>query len=291
MPYLIITSIIWAFSFGLIKKYLAGVDSSLVSFIRLSLSFVFFLPFLKVKMLNKKLTLHMITVGLIQYGLMYLSYIAAYKYLQAYQVALFTIFTPFFVTIVFDCWSKRFNINNLLISLLAIVGTFVIVYKTGNFNSILTGFLLVQISNLSFAFGQVYYRKIMNKNNEVQDIDVFALLYLGGVLITAFSCLIFTEWSLVKLTEKQIFVLIFLGVIASGIGFFLWNIGARKVKIGTLSVFNNIKIPLAIIVSISVFSERLTSVGYIKLAIGSLIIGIALFLSEYISKKQKLSEE
>jgi drug/metabolite transporter (DMT)-like permease len=56
--------------------------------------------------------------------------------------------------------------------------------------------------------------------------------------------------------SKQWVALIYLGVIASGVSFFLWNVGARKTDAGTLAVMNNLKIPLAAIVSLTVFGEE-----------------------------------
>jgi drug/metabolite transporter (DMT)-like permease len=45
VPALIFVSILWAFSFGLIKGELTGLDPTLVAHIRLLLSFIVFLPF------------------------------------------------------------------------------------------------------------------------------------------------------------------------------------------------------------------------------------------------------
>ena len=47
MALLLIASFIWAFSFGLIKKYLGGLDAGFVAFVRLALSFLLFLPLLQ----------------------------------------------------------------------------------------------------------------------------------------------------------------------------------------------------------------------------------------------------
>ena len=43
---LILVSLIWAFSFGLIKRFLGGVDSTFVTAIRLALALLVFLPLL-----------------------------------------------------------------------------------------------------------------------------------------------------------------------------------------------------------------------------------------------------
>lgn len=91
MLYLLIVSLIWAFSFGLIKGNLTGLDSNFVSFARLLISFIVFLPFLRLKLVNKNLSLKLILTGALQYGLMYISYIYSYQYLKAFEVALLSL--------------------------------------------------------------------------------------------------------------------------------------------------------------------------------------------------------
>ena len=53
MLQLIFVSFLWAFSFGLIKSQLTGLDSNLVAALRLWISFLIFLPFLKLDVLKK----------------------------------------------------------------------------------------------------------------------------------------------------------------------------------------------------------------------------------------------
>ncbi len=36
---------------------------------------------------------------------------------------------------------------------------------------------------------------------------------------------------------------VFLGVVASGIGYFMWNYGATQVDAGTLGIMNNMHVP------------------------------------------------
>lgn len=94
MIYLLITTVIWGFSFGLIKNNLTGVDPIFVSLCRMVLSLVIFLPFLRLKKLDIRFSLKMVLIGAIQYGVMYICYISSFQFLKAYEVALFTIFTP-----------------------------------------------------------------------------------------------------------------------------------------------------------------------------------------------------
>ena len=54
---LIVVSFLWAFSFGLVKRYLPGIDSTLVAAARLGLALLVFLPFLRFRGLTPRLTL------------------------------------------------------------------------------------------------------------------------------------------------------------------------------------------------------------------------------------------
>ena len=102
MIYLVIVSVIWAFSFGLIKGQLSGLDSHFISFARLAISFLFFAAFLRFRFYKFNQILWLILIGSVQFGAMYIFYIYAYNYLDAWQVALFTIFTPIYVTLIDD---------------------------------------------------------------------------------------------------------------------------------------------------------------------------------------------
>ncbi len=282
MLLLFIVSLAWAFSFGLIKGNLTGVDSNFVSFVRMAISFVVFLPFIKFKRIDRKLFLKLALAGVMQFGIMYIAYIASFKTLKAYEVALFTIFTPIYVTLIDDAFRKKFNPLYLVTALLAVVGTWII--KSGEPLSpgIMSGFLLVQVSNLTFAFGQVYYRRLMAEHNELKDQNVFGVLYLGAVAVTLAATLIFTPLADVTLTAKQIWTLVYLGVFASGVCFFLWGIGSRKVNTGALAIFNDLKVPLAVAVSLVVFGEK---TNWVTLLIGGLIVVASLVFNEWLTNK------
>lgn len=284
MVHLFIVSLIWAFSFGLIKGNLAGVDSTFVAFARMLIAAIVFIPFLQLRGVNKSIKLKLGLTGLVQFGLMYVFYLAAFKSLQAYEVALFTIFTPVFVTLIEDAFNRRFNMIHLVVALITIAGTWIIKGEAFQSREILIGFLLVQASNLCYAFGQIYYRRVMNTHPDLKDRQVFGYLYLGGLAVTALFTLILTPLSTLTLTSRQVLTLFYLGAIASGLSFFMWNIGARRVNAGTLAVFNDLKIPLAVAVSLLVFGEQ---TDLPRLLIGGAVILTALIVNERLSKRAK----
>ena len=90
-----------------------------------------------------------------------------------------------------------------------------------------------------------------------------------------------------QLTVNQFMVLLYLGLIASGLCFFLWNIGARKASVGSLAVMNNVKIPLAVAVSLLVFGE---TANLTDLLLGGGIIVGALYISESGSVSERNQE-
>lgn len=280
MVLLLITSLIWAFSFGLIKHVLPGIPPGFVAFVRLAISLLVFLPFLR-RRVNYPTVLLLVMIGALQYGVMYVAYIWSFRYLQSYQIALFTVFTPLFVTLLHDLFSRRFHGYFLLTVVLALAGTSVIVYRTVQFSEFRIGFLLVQLSNVCFALGQVWYPQIMRRYPSVSNREVFAWLYLGGTLLAACWC----PWDTIPqmhLSIRQMAVLFYLGAIASGIGFFLWNTGARRVNAGALAIMNNLKIPLAVICSVLFFGE---TANWTRLLMGGGLILAALGLNEWLARR------
>lgn len=277
MVNLLITSLIWAFSFGLIKGGLEGIPSPAITVIRLGIAFIVFLPFLKPAKLPIRTVADLLFTGAVQYGLMYLFYIEAFRHLKAHEIALFTVFTPFFVSLIHDIFEKKINLVAFCSCLLAVTGGLIIQYNQPTSTNLQAGFLLMQISNICFAFGQVRYRRIMAELKVFKsDLQIFGLLYFGAT-ITAMLAACTTDWSAIVFTHKQLLILAYLGTIAAGLGFFLWNAGARQVSPGTLAVFNNLKIPLGIIVSIVFFGE---SVNWRSLLTGGSLMLLALFLNE-----------
>ena len=277
MFYLIIVSIIWALSFSLIKGSLTSIDPNFVAFFRLLISLLVFLPFLRFKQIKKNLYFHLLFIGILQYGLMYLAYVYSYQFLQAYEIAILTIFTPIFIVIIFDLWAKEFVLINWLKAALAVLGAGIIVYSENTEIGFWKGILLLQISNLLFALGQVYYKKILEKEVKINHTANYAIIFLGATVITAiFSCFS-TDFNSLKINMQQWLILIYLGAIASGLGFFLWNYGVVKLEVGVVAVLNNLKIPLGVFFAIILVNE---SVNYIQLFFGSAIIVGALFLQK-----------
>jgi drug/metabolite transporter (DMT)-like permease len=274
---LLLVSILWAFSFGLVKR-LTGLDGAFISAARLGLALLVFLPFLRLRGLTLRTGSALVAIGAVQFGLMYLAYNESYRFLQSYEVALFTLTTPILVTLLADAFDRTWRARAMLAALIAVVGAGCVVFnRTATLGGTLTGIVLVQFANLAFALGQVTYRRLRARQPELRDRNVFALLYLGAFAVTLPVTLIRTNYSTLLLTAANVEILVYLGVIASGLGFFLWNYGATRVTAGTLAAMNNAKVPLGVACSLLVFHEHANIPG---LLIGGILMVLAVWIAE-----------
>jgi drug/metabolite transporter (DMT)-like permease len=276
MPYLILVSVIWGFSFVIIKGTLVSLDANFVSFIRLLLSFFAFLPFVRLAETSFSEKLQLLFFGAVQFGLMYVAYVAAYQYLPAHVIALMTTTTPLFVTVFHDIWGKRMHKAFFIAALLAVAGGTVLELPGQPLTASLHGILLLQLSNAAFAFGQIAYKRWMAARPAIRDADVFGFMYFGAVVVAGAFSLATTNYHTLHLESRQTVALLYLGIIASGICFFLWNTGARKVHEGTLAVMNNLKIPIAVIASLFILRE---TTDYLRLYIGCGLFVAALWVN------------
>ena len=115
MLFLSLTTLLWAFSFSLIGVYLSGqVDAWFSVFIRILFASLIFLPFLRWKETPRHLAIKLMAIGGCQLGLMYCFYYQSFLYLTVPEVLLFTVFTPIYVTLIYDLIHKRFSAWYLL---------------------------------------------------------------------------------------------------------------------------------------------------------------------------------
>jgi drug/metabolite transporter (DMT)-like permease len=279
--FLIITSLLWAFSFGLIKHHLAGVDASFVAFARLALAAVLFLPWLRFARARLRLIAQLCVLGALEFGLMYVLYLKAFQSLQAYQVALLTIVTPIWVCLSEDLLRRTISWRPLGAAGCAIIGTTIALGGAGLGRAPWHGIILIQASNLCFAFGQVWYRRLRQKDHSFQEKSLFGWLYIGAVAIVLPLVCTHLPAELARLTLDESLVILYLGLIASGVGFFLWNYGASRVPAGVLAVMNNAKTPLGLVVSLVVFGE---SVRLTRVVVGGVLIVLATVYAQRASK-------
>lgn len=168
MPYLAAITLVWAVSFNLIGVFLAGqVDSDFAVLTRVALAGLVFLPFTRWRQQAPGRVLGTMLAGALQFGLTYLCLYRSFRFLSVAEVLLFTIFTPIYVTLLDDLLQRRFQPRAFVAALVAVVGSLVIRYDHIDSNA-LTGFLLLQLANVTFAAGQVGYRYVVRRYPDTQ---------------------------------------------------------------------------------------------------------------------------
>lgn len=257
MAYLIAISILWSFSFGIIKYGLAGIDSSFVSFARNVIALTFFSSVTIYNIKKFSFDLKLAGIGALQFGLMYIFYIESYQYLPAYLIATFTITTPIYVVLASKYLNgNSLNRNGIYAILLVIIGSYLMRFNSLNLKDYMLGFVLIQCANIFFATGQILFKKWNDKNKDKDIVHNFSQLFFGATLITSIFYFLGSSESAI-LTQSNLFSLLFLGIISSGIGFLMWNIGATKVSAEKLAIMNNAVIPIAIFNSYLIFGEEI----------------------------------
>ena len=257
MAYLIAISILWSFSFGIIKYGLAGIDSSFISFARNVIALTFFISVTIYNIKKFSFDLKLVGIGALQFGLMYIFYIESYQYLPAYLIATFTITTPIYVVLASKYLNgNSLNRNGIYAILLVIIGSYLMRFNSLNLKDYMLGFVLIQCANIFFATGQILFKKWNDKNKDKDIVHNFSQLFFGATLITSIFYFLGSSESAI-LTQSNLFSLLFLGIISSGIGFLMWNIGATKVSAEKLAIMNNAVIPIAIFNSYLIFGEEI----------------------------------
>ena len=279
MGYLVGVTALWAFSFSLIGVYLAGqVDSYFAVLVRVVLAALVFLPFLRPGLLVGRQRLALMGLGAVQLGLMYIFFYQSFLLLSVPEVLLFTIFTPLYVTLLDDALFKRFTPFYLVTAALAVVGAAVIRYD-GIDSGFWLGFLVVQGANICFALGQVGYRRLsVSLPSELPRYSVFAWFYLGALAVALPAFALLGNAAALPTAGVQWGVLAWLGLVASGLGYFLWNVGATRVDAGALAIMNNALIPAGLAVNLLIWNR---DADLLRLALGGAIIAGSLVLNEW----------
>jgi drug/metabolite transporter (DMT)-like permease len=274
MVWLVAASLIWAFAFGLIKHHLPGYDPWGVAFVRLALASLVFLPWAIVcRPSSSGLCIRAMLLGMLQFGAMYVFYLAAFDSLAAWQVALWTVLTPIYVALIGSLADRRRARRPLVAALLAVAGALVAEGRLPQGTSML-GVLLVQASNICFAAGQLAYRSLAtgtrgSTGGRACEAGLLGWMYLGATVLVALGLALFGGPVSDIPCGDSLAVLLYLGIVSTGVAFWLWNKGAARTRSGRLAAANNLKVPLAILASWVVFQE---AAPYLRAIVGLAVI-------------------
>jgi len=242
----------------------------------MALALLLFLPLWRPRRLPVTKQAALAAIGAVQIGVMYLLLYHAFLYLSVAEVLLFTIFTPLYVTLIDDVLFQRKHLplRWWLAAGLAVLGAAVIRFNTLS-DDYLIGFLLIQGANLCFAAGQVCYKRLPLGNARNQ-MHVFALFFIGATIVTGAAMLSFANFDLQPSTPLQWTILLWLGLVASGVGYLAWNLGAKRVNTAQLATMNNMLIPAGLLVNFAFWGQ---DVNWLRLVLGAAILAGSVYLA------------
>lgn len=291
MPLLVLASLLWSVSFALIGQ--SGIHPDLLAAARLTLAALVFTPFLLHRPPTASATttttsparpLPLALIGALQFGVMYLAVMRAYRHLQGHEVALLTITTPILVVLAGAALAPRrrpIGTRTWLAALVAVGAAYAL--RAGApppdaaaGTSFWTGVLLVQFANLAWAAGQVLYARL-EPGAPAGSARRFGWLYVGAAAVSVSWASTTVTAADLELTPRQLWTIAYLGLVPSGVAFYLWNRGAARVGVGTLAVLNNLKVPLAVAVALAPPFNEPAAPG--PLALSSALLVLALWLA------------
>ena len=274
MGYLLIVTLIQAFSFSLIGEYLAGhVDSYFAVLVRVVLAGLVFIPLTRWRQVEPGFMRGMLLIGALQFGITYVCLYLSFRVLTVPEVLLFTILTPLHVTLIEDALNRRFNPWALVAAMVAVSGAAVIRFDSisGDF---FKGFLLLQLANFTYAAGQVLYRRLVARYpTELPHYRRFGFFYLGALAVVLPAFLAFGKADFLPDAPLQWAVLVFLGLVSTALGMYWWNKGACLVTGGTLAVMNNLHVPVGLLLNLLIWNQH-EPLGRLFLGAGVILLAV-----------------
>jgi carboxylate/amino acid/amine transporter len=257
MPYLLVVTVLWAFSFSLIGQYLAGqVDSDFAVLVRVAIAAAVFVPLTAWRGLQRPLMAGFWLAGALQFGVTYLCLYRSFNVLTVPEVLLFTVLTPIYVTLIDDALEGRFNRRALLAAAVAVGGGALIRFHRLE-GSYLLGFVLLQLANATFAAGQILCRHLLARHPvQVPLHRFFGHFFLGALALALPSFLLFGDAGKLPQTTVQWGVLAWMGFFATALGMYGWVLGSTRVDAGTLAVMNELHVPAGLVVNLLIWNRE-----------------------------------
>jgi drug/metabolite transporter (DMT)-like permease len=264
--YLFVTAVIWGLSFALAKKALHVFTPYQLVAIRLLLGA------LTVWIVQRRLVtrytfggperhvvwLPGVLIGVFEFALTYLLYTAALSFLPSGVIGALTLLTPIYIFI--GSWLvglEEAKPRALLAVCVSILGAYLCIpfgVWSESLSGGLWGVILINISNACFALGNIIINKLSIQYRWDDD-HTYRGLLIGGLI--AFICMLIDPASrhLPDLSFQAWLLPLYLGVVATGIGFFLWNKGVNDASANMAGVMGNLKAPFAIMWGSVLLSE------------------------------------
>lgn len=278
MKELIVTVFIWGFSFALSKKALNAIGAFELVAVRLTLAFltIALINRLQVRSQASKQSLMSFVIGAFEFAGTYLLYTLSLRYLPSGVVATLTLLTPFLTYLIgLPLGVDHFSMRALFCTILSFFGAALAIpsnWSALTFDSDMRfGVMLITLSNLMFAFGNVLVARMSQQNKFSNQITGQAMGW--GALVALVVNLFLPQPNFPPLDFQFWLLPVYLGVVATGLGFYLWNQGVKKVSSTKAVLVGNFKAPLAVVFGSLWLNESIP----LNLVIGLILLLLATY--------------
>jgi len=203
-----------------------------------------------------------IFLAVFEFFLTYFLYLTSILYLPASKVAALTLSTPVLILILDSALKGRFPALKILLPFVfAMVGTVVLYDMSPRAQPLaseqLLGFAAIFLSNLSFAIASVVMRRRAG-SSAIRITGVAQLVAGAMALVTSLA------WKGIpgNLTGALWLILIYLSVVATGVGFWFWNRSVSKLGPLYPGLISNLKAPIAAVLSVIILGEVVSIVSW-----------------------------
>lgn len=274
--YLILTFVLWGSLYVVSKFVLGKMPTFTISFLRFTLAF-FALSFMcrgkKIK-IEKKDYKYIALVGVAGYFVAVGAQLLGTKFAGASLASLLNSMNPITMTLFAAILlGEKLNWKKIGGIILALIGVYAII-GAGSGNISIPGVLLSVFSVLLWSLVAVFTRKVTQKYDSLQvtrlGAGIAAICYLpvcAGELIGGQS--IQMDWTCVV-------SLLYMGIICTGIAYFLWNKSLSIIEAGTCSAFYPIQPLVSTILGVLFLKETVGLNFFVGAAF--IVIGVLLNL-------------
>lgn len=280
-----VTVFIWASTFTVIKIGLERITPLNLSFVRSILATFFLLGWLLLKgnrqEIARALKYHLgyiIGLGVVGVALFNIFQNIGIGLTSSGIASLLVASNPVFILILGASFlGEKITKSKAAGIVLGFVGIIIVTFLGKNMALLLRsgsfwGNILALLSAVCWA---VY--SVMNKNalKRYSPLILTALAYVFGSLILFFFCFTFEDVSLIfQCSLSSWLILLYLGILASGVTFYLWNYALSIMEASRVSVFIFLIPVLAILLGKVILNETIT--GFTFLGTGLVLSGIYL---------------
>jgi drug/metabolite transporter (DMT)-like permease len=283
---LVAVTIFWGSSFVSSKLVLETLPPMLLAFFRYLFAFAtlftFFMIFEKDKRLNKQDYKHLVLSSGIGIFIYFIGEYNALNYISASTASIIVSLLPMFMLVTnFFVFKDKITLFKVIVIVLTLIGVVMVVQADfrAMFNESVIGYSLMVMGVAAWVIYSLSTVK-MRKNNS----NIKVITYQSGFALILFAPFAATNLNVVSQLNFNIWInIIYLGVFASGLAFYLYVYSLKVLGTLPVSIFGNTVPVVTVITGYVLLNETLTTVQLF----GGLIIVATLLTYAYLEGKNK----